>query len=71
MVKVLLYTSMVLIIKGNGKNNLFHGKGILKFPDGSSYDGDWEAGTYHGKGIYIFPGGKIQKGQFSKGKFLD
>lgn len=56
--------------KGDLRNDVPHGKGILKFPDGAVYDGEWEAGTYHGKGKYVFPDGKIQDGQFSKGKFV-
>ena len=43
----------------------------MKFPDGATYKGEWEAGTYHGKGEYISPDGRKSKGQFSKGKFLD
>ena len=58
-------------IKFLNKNNLFHGKGVLKFPDGATYNGEWEAGTYHGKGEYVSKDGKKYKGQFSKGKFLD
>jgi hypothetical protein len=26
---------------------------MLKFPDGSSYDGNWSKGKYHGKGAFI------------------
>jgi hypothetical protein len=33
-------------------NGQFHGKGILKHPDGSVYDGEWKDGKRHGFGTY-------------------
>ena len=29
-----------------------HGVGVMKFPNGDSYDGDWFHGAMHGNGAY-------------------
>jgi len=29
-----------------------HGKGVVKKPDNTSYDGDWEDGKMHGLGLF-------------------
>ena len=32
----------------------WHGNGTLKFPDGSSYSGEWKNNKMHGKGVFLF-----------------
>lgn len=50
---------------GEFKNDDFHGKGKLMFPDGSFYDGNWVNGMKHGEGGEIhLANGKIIKGNF-------
>ena len=41
-------------------NDQYEGKGIMFFPDGSYYIGDFENGLKNGKGIYYYENGKIQ-----------
>lgn len=49
-------------------NNLPHGKGSLKLPDGTRYEGDWKAGKPHGRGSVIYPSGGVYRGEISEGK---
>jgi len=53
-----------------------HGNGIMRYPDGSRYEGSWFNGTKEGKGIYYnFKGEKIEEEWhneiliFGKGEF--
>ena len=38
------------------------------WPDGSSYDGEWENNIFHGKGTLTKKDGDVIVGNFSKGK---
>lgn len=38
-------------------NNLRQGYGILIWPDGLRYEGDFLKSDYHGKGIHTWPTG--------------
>lgn len=49
---------------GEFKNDEFHGKGKLIFPDGSFYEGDWANGVKEGEGLIHLANGKIIKGTF-------
>lgn len=49
-------------------NGFFQGSGLLTFPDGSKYEGTFEAGKYHGYGVYCSPDGMKYEGQFSGGR---
>eukprot|EP00978_Attheya_sp_CCMP212_P024211 scaffold75773_cov57-Attheya_sp.AAC.7 len=49
------------IFDGDWKKDQPHGKGILKFADGSTYDGGWKNGERHGRGIYLFSDGRKVK----------
>jgi 1-phosphatidylinositol-4-phosphate 5-kinase len=40
----------------------------MKFPDGSSYDGEWCQGLMDGSGKYIWDNGNYYHGNYSKGK---
>jgi hypothetical protein len=50
-----------IILDGDWKKDQPHGKGILKYADGSSYDGGWKNGERHGRGIYRFSDGRKLK----------
>ena len=39
-----------------------HGKGIYKWEDGRSYDGEWIHNKIYGYGEYKWPDGKVYKG---------
>jgi ABC-2 type transport system ATP-binding protein len=53
---------------GEVVNSLPHGKGSLKLPDGTRYEGDWKAGKPHGRGSVIYPSGGVYRGEISDGK---
>lgn len=38
--------------------NKITGKGILYWPDGRKYDGEFHNNNMHGKGIYTWPDGR-------------
>lgn len=46
-----------------------HGKGELKFADGTCYKGNFENGLFHGSGVLVFPDGSRYEGEFAQGKF--
>lgn len=41
-----------------------NGFGILTFPDGSKYEGNWSKGKYSGKGIYTTSSGAKYDGEW-------
>jgi len=45
-----------------------HGKGVLTWADGESYDGEFIQGQRTGKGVYISQGGDRYEGSFTEGK---
>lgn len=46
------------------------GTGHYEFPDGSSYDGDWQDGLFDGEGVFVFAGtGDTYTGGFRAGQF--
>ncbi len=44
-----------------------HGKGIMKYADGSIYEGDWVNDVMHGEGIFIYDDGSKYEGEFQNG----
>ncbi|MGB5685814.1 MAG: hypothetical protein WBM35_08385 [Candidatus Electrothrix sp.] len=42
---------------GQLKDNDLHGKGILTWPDGNEYSGDWIEGKRHGSGKFVWKNG--------------
>ena len=52
---------------GRYKDGLAKGKGILRFDDGSKYDGSWVDGVPEGKGIETYSNGEKYIGMFSNG----
>jgi len=55
-------------IRGNLKS---HGFGIIKYPNGSKYFGNWKNGKREGYGIYHFPKGESQVGEWENGKLKE
>jgi hypothetical protein len=49
-------------------NGISDGIGKFKFPDGSSYQGNWRDGEFHGEGLYLNPAGRWYLGTFENGK---
>ena len=45
-----------------------HGEGLYKWPDGRSYQGNYENDEQHGYGIYTFPDGRCYKGMWKDGQ---
>ena len=45
-----------------------HGKGILKFPDGRQYNGDYVNDKKEGIGIFIWSDGRKYAGNWKDGK---
>jgi hypothetical protein len=45
-----------------------HGKGIIKWKDGKSYDGEYIDDKKHGKGIFEWTDGRKYMGFWNKGK---
>ena len=41
-----------------------HGKGVLYWPSGDVYRGEWQDGHMHGYGEYLFASGDIYRGEF-------
>lgn len=50
--------------KGGYKNDEREGFGVMRWTDGSTYEGDWVRGIQHGKGKMSFPDGTIKEGFF-------
>eukprot|EP00904_Undaria_pinnatifida_P008783 jgi/Undpi1/5034/HiC_scaffold_19.g08386.m1 len=45
-----------------------HGKGILRWANGSRYEGYWKAGAIEGKGVFQYGGGDCYRGEFHASK---
>lgn len=44
------------------------GKGSAYFPDGSTYEGEWEEGEMHGQGCFRWPDGTSYTGDYQHGR---
>ena len=40
---------------GEFLNDNCHGEGVIYYPDGKRFEGQWREGIKHGNGIYIYP----------------
>ena len=60
--------SKQLKYKGTWKNGLFHGKGTLKYSNGSTYTGEFFEGSKNGNGHYISSEGYEYVGDWLSGK---
>ena len=45
-----------------------HGRGKYVFPNGNTYEGQYEAGVRHGKGKFTYANGGVYTGGFANGK---
>ena len=52
-------------------NRLCSGKGVLTFPDGSTYEGEWKNGFMNGEGTFTWSDGKQKSGIWENGKLLE
>lgn len=50
--------------------NLIEGKGVLRYDDGSSYDGDICNNLRHGQGVYTLADGTVLSGTFCDDQFV-
>uniref|UniRef100_A0A6B2LEX9 MORN repeat-containing protein 5 n=1 Tax=Arcella intermedia TaxID=1963864 RepID=A0A6B2LEX9_9EUKA len=55
------------VYEGDFENNMRSGKGIMKYTDGSTYDGLWKDDKFHGKGTHTTSVGTYV-GDFVKGQ---
>ena len=51
-------------------SNLIQGSGVLRYDDGSWYDGEIRSNLRHGKGVYTLADGTVQTGLFVNDTFL-
>ena len=49
---------------GYWKDDLFDGKGIMKWKNNDRYNGEWKNGLKEGKGTYYYENGDIYEGEF-------
>jgi hypothetical protein len=63
----LLPTSGGLLLAEEGKcvTVCTDGRGVMLYPDGSTYNGEWKDGKRHGKGILIYADGRRYEGKFA------
>lgn len=47
-----------------GSNNVKHGFGIMRWPDGTVYEGLWENNLYNGRGKLYHASGDLYEGEF-------
>ena len=59
-----------MCIRDRFNDSKWHGEGTLKFPDGSSYSGEWKNNKMHGKGIFKWSDGKVIKGTWKEGDYV-
>ena len=50
---------------------MWSGQGILIFPDGSTYDGEWANGFMNGQGTFTWADGKQKSGNWKNGKLQE
>ena len=51
------------------KGNCVNGQGLLVYPDGGSYEGQFKDGRFEGRGIKIFDDGGSYEGEFKGGRY--
>lgn len=52
-------------VDGNGK---YHGRGVLKYESGRSYEGDFQNGKFHGQGKMIYENYNMYEGSWENDK---
>ena len=58
---------MVVSMIENFKGGQREGRGVLKYPDGSVYDGEFQGGLPEGRGFLRYPNGLVYDGEFHGG----
>ena len=48
----------------NNPGPLRHGHGVVTYPNGANYDGEWEDGKSHGHGVLTFASGEKHDGEW-------
>lgn len=46
-----------------------HGEGVMTWPDGQRYEGEWRVGEYNGRGVMTWPDGTRYEGEWREGDF--
>lgn len=57
------------VYSGELENQLFHGRGELRWPDGRLYEGEFHRGRMSGRGRMVYADGCTYEGQFRQGEF--
>lgn len=47
-----------------------HGKGLLVWPDGKYYEGEFKEDLKHGFGIFFWEDKRCYKGEWKEGKYV-
>lgn len=55
---------------GEFKNDLYHGEGVYRWPDGQKYVGGFFANDKHGLGTFYYPRGTIREQLWNYGDFV-
>ncbi|GAA4823239.1 hypothetical protein GCM10023331_04610 [Algivirga pacifica] len=56
------------VYEGKWQDNLMHGRGVLHYADGSTYEGYFAYGKKHGYGVFTWADGDKYTGGFKEGK---
>ena len=62
------FTTEAFTYEGEFSEDLFNGKGVLKYADGSYYEGEFRKGQICGKGEMLFSNGSKYDGQWYDGR---
>ena len=54
--------------EGTWKSGKYHGSGLLRFTDGSSFSGSFDGGVAHGEGIETSEDGLVTTGFWNQGR---
>lgn len=52
--------------EGHMKDEVPHGRGVMKWPDGGQYDGEWRSGNRDGQGTMKWPDGRQFAGSWTR-----
>lgn len=62
------YDDGTVFYKGNFKNNVMEGKGVITWFSGPKYEGELKDGRFNGTGTYYISEKQFRKGQWQNGK---
>ena len=54
------------MVTGQFEDNLFHGTGKLRLPNGLQYEGEWNYGSKHGQGFLRYASGATYQGDWDE-----